>query len=303
MQCPKCHFENAEPAAECLKCGIVFAKYARKLEVAEPRLIAVDEEPVLPRDDARRELHYRLFALPAALIGAHILVSIAPGAVRMLSMWVHECGHAVTAWLCGFPSFPGPWFTPVDSERSPSMTVMFVGLIGFGGFRAWKRRRWVLVASCAAVLIVQFIFTGRLYSDQAQQLIIFGGDAGCFVLGSILIATFYAGRESAIYQNSLRWGFLVIGALAFMDAFAVWSHGVENIPFGENENGMSDASVLTDLYGWGVKQLLDRYYHLAIFCLIALAVVYAIGLAEAQRELRRSNRAGPAVAASGFPVP
>ena len=290
MQCPKCHFENGDQATECLKCGIVFAKYARSLEVAHPAPIAAEDEgPVLPRDDAQREFRYRLFALPAALIGAHILVSIAPGAVRMLAMWVHECGHAVTAWLCGFPAFPGPWFTPVDTERSHALSVMFVGLIGFGGFRAWKNRRWVLVVSGAAVLIVQFIFTARLYSDQAQQLIIFGGDAGCFVLGSILIATFYASRESAIYQNSLRWSFLVIGALAFMDAFAVWSHGVENIPFGENENGMSDPSVLTDLYGWGIKQLLDRYYHLAIFCLMALAVVYAIGLAQAQQELKRSS--------------
>jgi hypothetical protein len=290
MQCPKCHFENAEQSTECLKCGIVFEKYARSLEAAGPVPVpAIKEESVLPRGDVRREWRYRLFALPAALIGAHTLVSIAPGAVRMLSMWIHECGHAVTAWLCGFPAFPGPWFTPVDTQRSPALSIMFVGLIGFGGFRAWTRRRWVLVASGGVVLIVQFIFTARLYSDQAQQLIIFGGDAGCFVLGSLLIATFYAGRETAIYQNSLRWGFLVIGALAYMDAFAVWSHGVEGIPFGENENGMSDPSVLTDLYGWGIRQLLDRYYHLAIVCLLALAVVYVIGLAQSQRALRAAE--------------
>jgi len=289
MRCPKCHFENAEQSTECLKCGIVFAKYERSLEVHKPAPVtSTEEEPVLTRDDARRELLYRWFALPAALISARLLVSIAPAAVRILSMWIHECGHAVTAWLCGFPAFPGPWFTPVDTERSRPLAVMFVGLIGFGGFRAWKQQRWVLVVSSAAVLIVQFIFTVRLYSDQAQQLIIFGGDAGCFVLGSILIATFYAGRESAIYQNSLRWGFLAIGALAFMDAFAVWSH-VDSIPFGENENGLSDPSVLTDLYGWGIKQLLDRYYHLAVFCLAALAVVYAVGLAQAQMEYRRSS--------------
>jgi len=268
----------------------VFAKYARILVVAEPApLAAEDQGPVLPRDEARRELHYRLFALPAALIGAHLVVSVMPGAVRMLAMWIHECGHAVTAWLCGFPAFPGPWFTPVFPDRSRVLTVMLVGLIGFGGFRAWKKRQWVLVVSGAALLIVQFIFTARLYSDQAQQLIIFGGDAGCFVLGSVLIATFYANREGAIYQNSLRWGFLVIGALAYMDAFAVWSHGAANIPFGENENGLSDPSVLTELYGWTIQQLLDRYYHLAIFCLVALAVVYTAGLAQAQQVWKRAN--------------
>ena len=43
--------------------------------------------------------------------------------------------------------------------------------------------------------------------------------------------TFYARRESVLYQNSLRWGFLVIGALSFMDAYATWTGGIESDPF------------------------------------------------------------------------
>ena len=45
-------------------------------------------------DDGRRELYVRALALPGALIAARAVTAVAPGPVRMLSMWVHETGHA-----------------------------------------------------------------------------------------------------------------------------------------------------------------------------------------------------------------
>jgi hypothetical protein len=208
----------------------------------------------------------------------------------MFSMWIHELGHAATAWLCGFSAIPGPWFTPVDSERSLAVTVVLAGLLIFGGVRAWRNRRVTLSIAVAAALFTQLIFTFKLYSDQAQQLIIFGGDAGCFVLGSALMATFYIRRQSIIYENSLRWAFLVIGALAFMDAFAVWTGGIERVPFGENENGLSDPSVLTELYGWNVNLLRTRYQRLAMLCLAVLTTLYACGLAIVARQGKMPQR-------------
>ena len=202
-------------------------------------------------------------------------------------MWVHELGHAVAAWLCGFAAMPGPWFTSVDPDRSRATTVLFAGLVGFGGFRAWQKSRWFWIAVCAAVLMTLLACTLGLYSDQAQQLITFGGDAGCFVLGSALMLTFYARRDSPVHRNALRWGFLVIGALSFMDVWAIWSGGLQNVPFGENENGMSDPSVLTELYSWNVQVLIARYERLGVFCLVALTVVYAGGIALPL--LNRSN--------------
>jgi len=220
------------------------------------------------------------------------MVALVPAVVRMLSMWIHEAGHAVTAWLCGYSAVPGPWFTPVGSERSRVLTALLAGLIVFGSIRAWRNRRWVLVAAGGAVLAVQLVCSFKLYSDQAQQLIIFGGDAGCFVIGSVLMTTFYIRRQSIIYENSLRWAFLIIGALAFMDAFAVWSGGVGSIPFGENENGMSDPSVLTETYGWNVLLLMGRYHRLAISCLTCLAVIYLVGIATVLPD-RRSRALAP----------
>src|SRR5207249_12184548 len=53
--------------------------------------------------------------------------------------------------------------------------------------------------------------------------------------------------------------------------------------FGDNENGMRDPSVLTEMYGWSVSVLMNRNY-LAMFCLMVLAAVYAMGVA---REFKR----------------
>jgi len=281
MQCPKCQFEHEAQTTECLRCGIIFRKYVPEPKVIEVAPLTVEEEAMLQaRQEDRQELILRMFALPATLLLARGAVYLSPSAVRMLSMWLHEFGHAITAWLCGFSAMPGPWFTSVDPDRSRATTVLFVGLIGFGGFRAWQKDRWFWIGAGAAVLIVLLVCTVGLYSDQAHQLIIFGGDAGCFVLGSLLMVTFYSRRDHAFCRNGLRWGFLVIGALSFMDVWAIWSGGLQNVPFGENENGMSDPSVLTELYGWKVQVLIARYYKLAVVCLMALAVVYAGGLAR-----------------------
>jgi hypothetical protein len=197
----------------------------------------------------------------------------------MISMWVHEFGHAIAAWVSGFWAMPGPWFTSVDPDRSRGVTALFMALIGFGGFHAWQRRRWFWIGALGATLVVLLICTFGLYSDQAQQLIIFGGDAGNFVLGTVLMTTFYARKDHPINRNALRWGFLFIGALAFMDSWVVWSGGLQNVPIGENSNGMSDPSVLTELYSWNIHVLISRYHKLAMLCLAALAIVYVLGLA------------------------
>ena len=164
MQCPKCHFESETQTTECLRCGIVFAKYVPD----QPAIVvpeAVQSQP---------ELRYRVFALPAALILARLLVKAVPSLRASSDDVVTRAvrGHAVTAWLSGFTAMPGPWFTPVSSERSYAFAVIVGLCLVFAGFEAWKRGRWVLLAGAAAALILQFVLT-RLYSDQAQAIIIF----------------------------------------------------------------------------------------------------------------------------------
>jgi hypothetical protein len=63
-----------------------------------------------------------------------------------------------------------------------------------------------------------------------------------------------------------------------MDVYAIWSGPIEGLPFGENENGLSDPSVLTEIYGWSLLTLINRYSQLAHACLALLVVVYVAAL-------------------------
>lgn len=317
--CPRC----GEPrilAPECPRCGVLYARAearAAQLATRAAPTPPLEEppppspaEPGLPpspslagaswggeHEDARRELRMRLFALPAALAVAWLLVKspIWHGLVRtFLSMWVHELGHAVTAWFCGFPSMPGPWVTHTSDERS---TVVFLLLAtGLGGLiiRGYRTRSRVLMVAGATGLVLQFVGTLVLSPWKGQMLVTFGGDGGCLVLGSLLMTGLYAPRESTPRQGQLHWGFLAIGAAAFMDAFEQWwaaRTDFERIPFGEMENvGLSDPSKLVDVYHWGELELIHRYNGLGLACLAALAVLYTVGLLRAQAGLRAWER-------------
>ena len=53
--------------------------------------------------EAELESRLRRFGIPVALVVAVLLVKTGIGHFFLrtfLSMWVHELGHAVTAWLC-----------------------------------------------------------------------------------------------------------------------------------------------------------------------------------------------------------
>jgi len=171
-------------------------------------------------------------------------------------------------------AWPGPWFTPVGTERSPSFAVLLVGLLAYGGYRAWQIQRWFWVTASVCTLLLVLFCTLGLRSGTAQQLIVFGGDGGGLVLGTMLMLTVYAREDHPMRRDHLRWGLLAIGALSFMDVYAVWSGPINRLPFGENENGLSDPSVLTETYGWSLISLVNRYNQLAHACLMLLVVVY-----------------------------
>lgn len=321
--CPRC----GEPrilAPECPRCGVLYARAearAAQLAARAAPPAPAREEPLPPSplpsaeperpphlppgspswggelEDARQELRLRLFALPAALLVAWLLVKspLWGGLLRIfLSMWIHELGHAVTAWFCGFPAFPGPWVTRIWDERSHLVFLLLATALGGAIIRGYLTRSRLLMGAGATGLVLQFVGTMVLSPWKGQMLITFGGDGGCLVLGSLLMTTLYAPRESALRRGWLHWGYLAIGAAAFMDAFEQWwaaRTDFERIPFGEMENvGLSDPSKLVDVYHWGELELIHRYNGLGLACLAALAVLYAVGLVRARAGLRALER-------------
>jgi hypothetical protein len=197
-------------------------------------------------------------------------------------MWVHEIGHAAAAWLCGYLAFPGPWLTPIAAERSPLFAVLVASALAFAVVRNWSADRRGLAGSLAALLVLQLGCATLLQPDSARQLIVFAGDGGCLVLGTLLMTSLYAPEETSLRRGWLRWGFLAIGSASFADVFAQWwsaRRDEDAIPFGHNEGaGLSDPSVLTETFGWGTGTLVHRYVALGCVCLVALAAVYAFGL-------------------------
>jgi hypothetical protein len=294
MECPRCTFAHDASVVECLRCGVVFAKYAHAQESAQPHrpssstmhvAVAVDSE------GARRELYVRALALPGAFAVAHVSVMTMPFATNIMAMWVHEAGHAVAAWLSGFPAFPGPWFTAVGDERSVAVTILLVGLLSFGAYHAWLRGRWFWLAAAVFAGALALFCGFALDPFEADQLITFSGDVGSLLLGTLLMLTMYAREDHPLRQQRLRWVFLLIGALAVVSARANWSGGADHVPFGEDERGLSDPSVLMEEYGWSAPLLIARYMQVANGCLLVLALGYVVGLADGYG--RTSSRRPP----------
>ncbi len=232
-----------------------------------------------PEQDTSRA---RALGVPIALGIATILGLTAPGGflLRILfGMWLHEAGHALASWVCGVIAAPLPWLTLGGESRSPFFILLLFGGVGALGWRGWKnesRRLLILAASLAGVLLLGVLVPFR----HATTFIVFSGDGGAMVLGTaFMLAAMMLPDGWRIARGGLRWGYLVIGAGAFIDAFITWVRSwrdVAELPFGRSESsGLSDALKLVDGSGWSETFLIRSYLALGIVCLAVLAGVTA----------------------------
>jgi hypothetical protein len=242
-------------------------------------------------DDPALEFKLCVAAIPVALalgLAFHILT---PSLQRIfLAMPVHELGHAVTAWFCGYFAVPTLWRTLIPEERGFIAPVLLAVALGYVIYRAWIAEKLYLVALAAALLLVQGAGTFLIREKTAEMLFTFGGDGMGMVLATALMCTFFFGKRTQLYKGWLRWGFLAIGAAAFVDMFATWfaALGDHNaIPFGEIEGvGLSDPMRLVEEHGWSAAAMVRRYVTVGTACLAALALVYAWGVRLAWRKAR-----------------
>ncbi|MGQ0652963.1 MAG: hypothetical protein ACT4P4_11985 [Betaproteobacteria bacterium] len=184
--CPWCNAPRAD-GPTCPRCG---ANYAKAELIRKQGRAAVAAPPVTPPapavaayaepedrvEDAALEYKFCVAAIPAALALAVLLSAFgfSRAVLRLpFTMPVHELGHAVSAWFCGFMAIPTLWKTIVPEERGfVAPVLLFAGL------------------GVALVLLQGFGTFGILFFGEKTQL----------------------------YKGSLRWGFLVIGAIAFVEA-------------------------------------------------------------------------------------
>ncbi|MCP3097517.1 hypothetical protein LZ198_01365 [Myxococcus sp. K15C18031901] len=313
--CPGCQAPRVS-GPECPRCGVIYARAearaARLAEQARARPTPAPEPPpaidpawlapppdlrpdVLPArtadwdvaaDDATLELKLRLAALPVALLVGHVLATgSARFVARLFTMPLHELGHAVSGWLCGLPSMPTLWVTYTAESRSYVFAAVLAGALGALAWWGWKLRRHAWLAWGASLLGLQLGCT-LMPLWRAEQLVIFGGDAGMMVLGTVLMASFYVREDGYVRRQGLRWGFLPLGALAFWDGFHTWWSArtdPSEIPFGEMEGvGLSDPSKLVEDHGWAEADLIRRYLVVGGLCLGVLLLLYGIQVARAR---------------------
>ena len=296
-----------EPGPTCPSCGANYAKAeaiksrGRADAVAEVPLAPVEEFAqsvemirAAPFDDGgvvydpQLELKFCIAAIPTMFFLA--LAFHASGFGHMLqrmflAMPIHELGHAVTAWLCGFLAIPTLWFTRIADDRGLVAPLVLLGCVGFMMYRAWLAENRGLLLIGGAVLLLQALGTLGIRGDTAQALVTFGGDGMGMVIATLLIASFFFGKNSQLYKGSLRWGFIAIGSAAFVDMYATWWAAwidITNIPFGMIEGGTpSDALKLVEEYGWTKQALVRRYFALGMCCMVTVAAVYVWGVRRA----------------------
>lgn len=307
--CPHCGAPRVA-GPECPRCGVIYARArprraaALRPDALEPPVAASPgasaSSPPAPVvgdgvEDARGELMLRAIGPPVALLLSWLLVSSSTGHMLVrtfLSMWVHELGHAVAAWLCGHLAFPGPWRTPISQDRSAAVVLTVAAALAHVGWRGWRGRSWALVALGGAALGGELVCV-LLPASSARAFVTFAGDGGALVLGTLLVATVYTPRGGWFRQGALRWGLLAIGAASFVDVFSTWLRARSDpdaVPLGEIEGiGLSDASKLLEVHGWSLHRITGTYVALGAACGAALAALYVYGLHDAHARARRSG--------------
>ena len=252
-----------------------------------------DEEKV---EDPSLEWKLCAGAVPAMFLLAIAFHSFALGHFAQrtfLTMPVHELGHALAAWFSGFAAMPTLWHTNVAEERGFGTPVVLLGLLGYLTFRAWQAEKHLLVVLCGSLIVVQAVCTLGIKAKTAEMLIVFGGDGVGMMLAAALMASFFFGRGTQLYKGGLRWGFLAIGAAAWVDMFATWVAARRDsgkIPFGEQEGGaQSDATRLVDDFGWTADEMVRRFLVVGAVSLIVFLAVWAWGVWRAWREAQEKS--------------
>ena len=249
-----------------------------------------DDVDDVPDDERVAEWKLRAVAIPAALTIAALFHLWSTGRFlqrTFFAMQLHELGHAVTAWWSGVRAIPVLWKTMIAPERSAFVGLLVATFNGYLIVRGGLQRRYLMVAIGAALLVLQLVASFATSGEHAQMWIIFGGDGGAMVLGTVLMACFFVGPDSPLHRGGVRWGLLVIGAASFVDTFAMWwsaRRDPDVIPFGEIEGvGQSDPSKLTEVFGWSQQRLIHSYVTLGVTCLVVLVAVWAWSVWLARR--------------------
>lgn len=308
-KCAWCeHPKTAGPV--CSSCGADYAKAeAIKLHGKVQIDTAVEESDItggpgftietvsgaIEVEDPALEKKLCIITIPAMLAAGFLvqLTGLFSSVQRIVfGMPVHELGHATVAWFCGFNAIPTVWKTISPTDRGIVASILvFGGILALANYgRRKMESSWIFLAVC--LLVLQGYGTFMLSQRDAEMYIIFGGDGGGMVIATLLMITFYSGKETQLYKGGLRWGFVFIGSAAFADMFMTWFRSLSdraNVPYGLTGGEPTDAFKLISYYSWSWEQLIDRHVNLGIVCLLVLLIFYLWGIKQAGQLVKKEE--------------
>jgi len=168
MDCPKCGFEQPDGRADCVRCGVIFAKWESGSGAPPPERVrphAVVTEMVEDGPLGRKELRGLAIAFGAALL-VYVLPFTRFALMAMVTLF-HEFGHAAAGWLLGHPSLPafdfvyGGGLTSYGSFRLPLAILIGAGWVTLGWLVRSNRKTVILVAALALVWLFFVSSDGR----------------------------------------------------------------------------------------------------------------------------------------------
>jgi len=162
MECAKCGFDNAPGAAECARCGVIFAKAGVATGFSPSRFRpkpdpTFDDDAVPDGRITRKELVILGSGLAAAIVfhAMPFLRFIFSALVSLL----HELGHAIVAWIVGVPAIPAFDFVYGGGFTNTGQFHLSIAILIAGGFAyaAWIFRRNPKTLGVIAVLFVAWL--------------------------------------------------------------------------------------------------------------------------------------------------
>jgi hypothetical protein len=281
--CPRCGFERSDDAGECARCGVVFSKLGAPPVGAPPVDALPAEDPSADRPSVAHRVEYRHSVLEpegrnALLIGAglaalFLAVPFLRFVLGYLTILVHELGHAIFAWLFGYPAIPafdfhyGGGFTSYENRKALLMLLIFAAW----GFALWSYRRHR--PGLVAVGVLAGIYTLLALTPLHEQLIGFMGHGTELVFAGIFLYRALSGSAVRLPVERPLYAFLGFFILASDVRFAlglIWSP-LERQLYADAKGGgdWMDFSQIARFFGVGLESVAG------IFCLMALLVVPA----------------------------
>jgi Zn-finger nucleic acid-binding protein len=290
----------------CPYCEGVFAKLSdlpamRRIPEARrppPRgaPAAVTVDPDAP-DFASLSLPQSAFALPVALAVAWLLrasgvAGLVLGGARIP---LHELGHALAAWFCGFSALPIPFgMTWLGDARAVSVWLLLAVGLGAAVWRLFRAGERAWAGLFAALLVLQQFATWATTDSTRRLLITFGGSAGELLLSATLVALFHARLPARLRWDQARWIALFVGAFILVNQTLLWREARLNhelIPWGSVMGEDGDMQRLERDHGWAPSRIAMRYaaFAHASCALAATAWITSLGASWRRRVAARGG--------------